>query len=176
MFVEPRILEGGEENLRAGVEPLAEDKPDRGRQIFSKCSQGGRGLSAQFLLCERRRGRLKQRFLLNTRSHSVREDKTEFTDLNNTDQVGHSSRVEHFIKFGGQEEMQEVVERVSQEPAEGGDELEGGVREVAEPHGQVLHHAVHPLHGTLLGRSQAQGFQLVQLRKVVPEQYHDYQT
>ena len=100
----------------------------------------------------------------------------KFTDLNNTDQVGHSSRVEHFIKFGGQEEMQEVVERVSQEPAEGGDELEGGVGEVAEPHGQVLHHAVHPLHGTLLGRSQAQGFQLVQLRKVVPEQYHDYQT
>ena len=98
------------------------------------------------------------------------------TDLDNTDQVGHSARVEHLIQLGGQQEMQEMVEGVSQEPAEGGDELEGGVGEVAEPHGQVLNHAVHPLHGTLLGRSQAQGFQLVQLRKVVPEQYHDYQT
>ena len=42
--------------------------------------------------------------------------------------------------------MQEVVEGVSQEPAERGDDLEVGVREVAQPHGQVLHHLVHPLH------------------------------
>ena len=68
------------------------------------------------------------------------------TDLNDTDDVGHSARVEHFIKFGGQEEMQEVVQRVRQQPAEGSDELEGAVGEVAESHGQVLHHVVQPGH------------------------------
>ena len=42
--------------------------------------------------------------------------------------------------------MQEVVQRVSQQPAEGGNELEGAVREVAESHGQVLQHVVQPGH------------------------------
>ena len=60
--------------------------------------------------------------------------------------------------------MQEMVEGVGQEPAERGEKLEPAVREVAESHGQVLDHLVHPAHGTLLGRSQAEG-----LRKVVPE-------
>ena len=151
MFVQPRGLGGGEENLRAGVEPLAEDQPHRTRQIGSKCSQGRLGLPALFLLGEARCGRLKQGV------------------LNNTDQVGHSPRVEHFIKFGGQQEVQEMVEGVGQEPAEGGDELEPAVREVAESDGQVLDHLVHPTQGTLLGRPQTQGLHLVQLRKVFPE-------
>ena len=64
--------------------------------------------------------------------------------------------------------MQEMVEGVSQEPAEGGDELEPAVREVTEPHGQVLEHLVHPRHTTQLGRAQTEGSHLVQLRKVVP--------
>ena len=42
--------------------------------------------------------------------------------------------------------MQEVVQRVRQQPAEGSDELEGAVGEVAESHGQVLHHVVQPGH------------------------------
>ena len=42
--------------------------------------------------------------------------------------------------------MHEVVQRVRQEPAEGGDELEGGVREATETHGEILEHIVHPLH------------------------------
>ena len=40
--------------------------------------------------------------------------------------------------------MQEVVEGVGQQPPEGGDELEPAVREMAEPHGEVLDHLVHP--------------------------------
>ena len=64
--------------------------------------------------------------------------------------------------------MQEMVEGVSQEPAEGGDELEPAVREVTEPHGQVLDHLVHPGHAALLGRAQIEGFHLVTLREVVP--------
>ena len=65
--------------------------------------------------------------------------------------------------------MQEVVEGVSQQPPEGGDELEPAVREVTQPHGQVLDHLVHPRHAALLGRAQTEGFHLVQLRKVVSE-------
>ena len=64
--------------------------------------------------------------------------------------------------------MQEMVERVSQEPAEGGQELEPAVGEMAQSHCQVLHHLVHPRHAALLGGAQTQGSHLVQLRKVVP--------
>ena len=55
------------------------------------------------------------------------------TDLNDTDDVGHSARVEHFVKFGGQEEMYEVIEGVSQQPPEGGEELEPEVGQITQP-------------------------------------------
>ena len=90
------------------------------------------------------------------------------TDLNDTDDVGHSARVEHFVEFVCQEEVDQVVERVRHQPAEGGEELEPEVWEVTQPDGQVLDHVVDPHHRALLRGTEADGLHLRELPQVVP--------